>query len=247
MSNLQDFNTKLEAIEALTSDEVKQPNIPVDRFLQEGENLYHWCKQDKDALVAAGLNWALAEDLPVCLGALREAQSRWNAERHSQEEAGIEWAAKAPGSYDLRDSMVHTFRYAFRDKDDLLGRISVIADGDGHADMIQDLNDLAVLGRENINKLETIHYDSTVLDTAATLADELAALLAVVNGDRQEHSETKTLRDKAYTLCRNSIDEIRACGKYVFWRQPDRLKGYASEYYRRQNKKNTAANESGLS
>jgi hypothetical protein len=78
--------------------------------------------------------------------------------------------------------------------------------------------------------------DATLLDTAATTADELAALLATVNGERQEHSEIKTLRDRAYTLCKNLVDEIRACGQYALWRNPDRVKGYASEFIRKQNR-----------
>ncbi len=68
------------------------------------------------------------------------------------------------------------------------------------------------------------------------LADELGVLLAIVNGSREEHSEIKTVRDKAYTLCKGMVDEIRACGQYSFWRNPDRVKGYASAYLRKQNR-----------
>lgn len=83
---------------------------------------------------------------------------------------------------------------------------------------------------------QAINFDMSLLEKAAKEAAELGELLAVVNGDRGEHSEIKTLRDKAYTLCKNSIDEIRACGQYAFRRNPDRLKEYGSAYFRRQNK-----------
>ncbi|WP_372935386.1 hypothetical protein [Mariniphaga sediminis] len=49
-----------------------------------------------------------------------------------------------------------------------------ITDGSGHADLIQDLNDIAVLGRENPDPLTSIGFDLTQLDLAATRADELA-------------------------------------------------------------------------
>jgi hypothetical protein len=39
--------------------------------------------------------------------------------------------------------------------------VSAITDGSGHADMIQDLNDIAVLGRENPDPLTAIGFDLT--------------------------------------------------------------------------------------
>ena len=233
MSNTEDYNQKLDEIRAIDENQVKQPNMPVSIFIQEGEDLYTWCQADKEILTSKGLDWTKTEDLPVCLGALREAQSQWNAERNTQEQAGKAWSDKAPAAYDMRDTLLHDFRYAFRNDSVLLGRVSAIADGNGHADMIQDLNDLAVLGKENAGPLADIHFDATLLDQAATTADELGQLLSLVNGDRREHSEIKTMRDKAYTLCKSLTDEIRTCGQYAFWRNEDRVKGYASAYIRK--------------
>lgn len=34
----------------------------------------------------------------------------------------------------------------------------------------------------------------------------------------------KIIRDKAYTFLKEAYDEVRACGKYVFADDPDRLK-----------------------
>ena len=96
-----------------------------------------------------------------------------------------------------------------------------------------------MLGRQNPDPIEAIGMDSTLLETAAATADEMAILLAIVNGERQEHSEVKTIRDKAFTLCKNIVDEIRTCGQYALWRNPDRVKGYASAFIRKQNKHNS--------
>jgi hypothetical protein len=235
MSNLNDYNQKLEAIKAIPEKDVKQPNMPVGIFIQEGENTCKWSLSDKVALVSKGLDWSIAEDLQVSLGALREAQSRWNAERNQQEEAGRSWGIKAPAAYDLRDGMIHDFRYAYRKDPAVLSRVDAIANGTGHADMIQDLNDLAVLGKQNPAPLDLIKFDMALLDQAADSAAELGELLGIVNGTREEHSEIKTIRDKAYTICKMDLDEIRACGQYALWHYPDRLKGYASEYIRKKN------------
>jgi hypothetical protein len=123
----------------------------------------------------------------------------------------------------------------------LLSRVSDIADGSGHADMIQDLNDLAVLGKANSEFLTAIGFDLSLLDTAASVADELADLLATANGDKVEKNASKTIRDKAYTHLKELVDEVRAAGKYLFWRNPNRLKGYTSEFWKRKNSRKSSA------
>ena len=63
MSNLEDYNSKIEVIKAITDDQIKTPNsIPVEIYIQEAENLIAWCQEDKDQLVAKGLDWTVVED-----------------------------------------------------------------------------------------------------------------------------------------------------------------------------------------
>jgi len=145
MSSLEDFNKKLEILKAISEDKLFSPRIPVDVYLQEAENLYKWCQEDKEALVARGLSWELVDDLLVRAGALREAESTWNRERFSREESEKKWLEESPPGYALRNDLVHQLRFAFRGDSALRGRVSAIAAGYGHADMIQDLNDLSVL------------------------------------------------------------------------------------------------------
>ena len=147
MSSSEDYQAKIAEIEAIADDQVKSPTMPVDVFLQEVENTVKWVQDDKDKLIAAGLDWTLVDDMPIRAGALREAQSLWYKERFSREEAQKEWNEKSPDAYDLRDTLLHTFRFAFRNEADLTSRVAIISEGSGNADMIQDLNDLALLGK----------------------------------------------------------------------------------------------------
>jgi hypothetical protein len=137
----------------------------------------------------------------------------------------------------LRDELLHAFRFAYRKDEVLLSRVSAIAAGTGHADMIQDLNDLSVLGKANPDALVSIGFNATQLDTAAKKADAMADLLATANGDKAEQNESKTTRDKAYTYLKEMVDEIREAGKYVFWKNPERYQGYISQYWKNKNRK----------
>lgn len=237
MANIEDYNASIDAIKAITDAEVKYPNIPIEVYIQEGENLHHWCQDDKAPLKAAGLDWKVVNAISVRAGATREAQSIWNKERYTRQLAQQEWMDKSPVAYDLCDQLKHDFRFAFRKQSDLLGRVSEISDGTGDADMIQDLNDLSVLGKNNPEPLTLINFDVTKLDNAATMADDMAVILAAANGDKQKDSESKTIRDKAYTYLKEVMDEVRETGKYVFWQNHDRYIGYTSQYWKKKNRK----------
>ena len=234
MSNVEDYDAKIGVITTIKQEDVKTPNLPVDTFTQEAENLFTWAKKDKEPLIGAGLDWKLFKDVPVRCGALREAESRWFSTRFTREEAQREWIEKSPEAYDLRDQLLHAFTYAYRNNSNLSGRVSAIRDGATHADMIQDLNNIAVIGRENTDHLKMINFDLVKLEEAAKTADDMAALLGTATSEDDE-SEAKKIRDKAYTHLKEAVDQIRGCGQYVFWRDKERVKGYSSQYHRRQN------------
>lgn len=235
MSTTTDYNELLPLITAIKPADVLTPNMPIDVFVQEAENLYHWCKDDQQALTQTGLDWNLAISLPGRSGACREAQSLWIKERNTRQQAEQDWKDQAPAAFDLRDQLIHTFRFAFRKFEGLIARVDEIAQGDTNSDMVQDLNDLSVLGKANPDLLTAISFDMPLLDTAATVSDCMGDLLGATNGERKKDSEAMLIRDKAFTYLKLAVDEIRECGKFAFWRNPDRLKGYVSEFWQKRN------------
>ena len=235
MSSTTDYNELLPVISAINPADILTLNIPIDVFVQEAENLYHWCTGDQQALTKVGLDWNLVLGLPARAGACREAQSLWNKERNTRQEAEQAWKDEAPAAFDLRNQLIHSLRFAFRKFDGLLSRVDEIDLGDTNADMVQDLNDLSVLGKANPEPLSAINFDLSLLDVAAELSDRMGDLLGATNGERKEVSEAMLIRDKAYTYLKQAVDEIRECGKFAFWRNPERLKGYYSEYWQKAN------------
>ena len=225
------FESHREAIEAISGDDVTAPNMPVAEAIQEGENLAQWCIDDKEKLVAAGLDWSLAEQLPERAGACRYVQSIWMRELRTREAAQQEWSDNSPKAFDLRDELVHHFFHAFRQQPDLVGKVQAIAEGGTSADMLQDLSDLYYLGKDNEDLLEAISFDMGLLEKAREWSAHLSEVLAKTNGERADDSAQKILRDKAYTHMKEAMDEIRLHGKYLFWRNEDRKRGYISAYH----------------
>jgi len=235
MSSTADYNELLPEIQAITPEKTVAPTMPVDAFVQEAENLYHWCIDDQATLVAAGLSPDFITSLLVRAGACREAQSLWIKEQNTYQKSEKEWKEQAPAAFDLRDQLVHAFRYAFRNQDDLSGRVEEIAQGDSNSDMVQDLNDLSVLGKANVGLLSAVGFNLDLLDKAALMSDVMGDLLGTTNGERRSDSKAMDIRDKAYSYLKQAMDEIRECGKFVFWRKPDRYDGYTSDYWRRKH------------
>ena len=234
MSKEEDYNLKLQVIKAIGPDSIKTPSgIPVEIYIQEAEILYQWCQADKEALVAAGVDWSMVEDILVRCGALANAEALWMKERFGKEESRRKWSQEYPLAYKLRNDLVHHFRYAFRKDGPLSGRVDAIADGTGHADMIQDLINLSVLGKANPELLAKINFDMSLLDQASQMSDQLSPLWAMAIGERMEYSENKIIRDQAYTHLKEAVDEVRDCGQYIFWHNDLRLRGYRSPYLRK--------------
>jgi len=236
MSNSKNYEAMLGEARAIATNDIKTPRIPVGIFAQESEDLYQWCKKDKAQLMAAGIPEANFEKLNQAAGALRHAQSLWAEDLKSRQEAEQRWVEESPDAFDMRDQMVHTFRYAYRNDQGNLMTLNAIAEGDSTADMIQDLSDLSVLGSKNKEPLQAINFDMAMLERCAIMSSDMADLRAMANGEKYTQNDNKLIRNQMYTLLKGYVDDIRNCGKYLFWRNKERLKGYSSSYKRRTRK-----------
>lgn len=182
------FESLKGSIEAILPAETQIPNMPVDVFLQEASDLQEWSRQDQEKLIAVGVDKALFDGLEARIGALRYAQSAWNKDQYTKEQAQQEWDETSPEAYALKNELEHAFRFAFRKRTDLLSKVQGVEAGSGHADLVQDLSDLSALGMANLPLLQAINLDEDKLNKAASEASDLSILLAKANGERREDS-----------------------------------------------------------
>lgn len=233
MSTTPEFDELLPMIQAIQPAGVMIPNMPVAVFIQEAEYLRHWCKDDQQALIRVGLDWELVNSLTVRSRACSQAQALWMKDNNLRPKARQDWKEQSPAAFALRDQMIHSFRFAFRRHENLLASVSEIAEGNTKSDLVQDLNDLSILGKANLDLLTAISFEPELLDTAAILAGSMANLLAAMNNEHKKGRESVIIRNKAYTYLKQAVDEIRVCGKFAFRHHPERQKGYASDHWRK--------------
>jgi hypothetical protein len=246
MSNLEDYNSKIDDIKKITDDQIKKPvNIPVGIYIDESATLYKWCHHDKKELTSKGLDWKVVEDIPIRCGALSEAESKWHRAKILRREAENIWVQELSKGYDLRNEIAHHFYYAFQDDTSLLRKVKNFLEGTTHAEMIQCLNNLSVLGRDNQELLRKIGFDFTLLDLAAQKSDEFSTKKADASFDREDYLEAKKIRHQAFTHLKEAVDLVRGYGRYVFWKDAARFKGYRSKHLRKKRMRWKRSNESG--
>jgi len=244
MNMNEDYNVQIESIKKITDDQIKMPGkIPIGVYIQEADYLYTWCQDDKEKLMEKGLNWTIVEDMRSRCGALREAESIWNRVKFSRSQEEITWFNEATSGHDLKSELLHHFRYAFRKDSSLVLKVREISYSHTHAGMIQGLSDLYVLGINNRDLLRKINFDFNKLGLAAKKAEELNSMYAAADNGGKYRCEIKKIRDQAYTHLKDAVDYIRVYGRYVFFGNPDRLKGYRSDYRRMLNKRSSRRNK----
>ena len=197
------YQEKLPEIMAIPKDKTKVPTMPMDTYVQEAKYLYHWGMDDIELLMKAGLRRELVEDLRFRADAASEAQSLWHNVLDAMEEARRRWRIESPEAYELRDELLHYMRYAFRDEEALLAKVASIAEGDSDADMIQDLNDAASLGKQHAALLEAVGFDFNKLDRAAQMSAQMGDLKGKAAANR-ESDNSEYYRKSRQTAARKA-------------------------------------------
>jgi hypothetical protein len=228
------YNERLAVIAGISDSDIEEPgSIPMNVYLQEAENLYNWCQDDKEKLIANGLDWALVEDMPARILMLRETQSMWMTSDSRSNTAREMWVEKAPFARELQKDILRSLRFACRENQNALQQIKRLGPGRKNSDMIQNLSDLAAQGRKCSDDLKTINFDLSKLVKASNLANELAGYLAhLQTGDLHGMKNRKNKKPGIYTHLKEAVDSARVFGKFVFRMDESRFSGLCQQLFK---------------
>lgn len=236
MSENEILQEMLPEIKQLNKEDIKPSNIPISVAVQEAGNLHERVGLDITELLELGMPPELRERLGKLRAALFAAEVNWQEQQSERKKALELWKEKSPALYELRKDIIEHLAFAFRKDERLMDQIAAIEEGNSHADAIEDLARLALLGTENPKPVQAINYDTTKFEAAKTMVSEMSGVLSAANGYLYRDDERKLIRDKTYTLLKAVVDEIRDYGKFAFRNDPEHVKGYSSKYQRDQAK-----------
>ncbi len=231
----QDLQELASTFEEMPAELVESPSMPVENVLQEANDLFVLLAEDKpirQRLLTVGLPEVHIASLRTAIGALQLAQSQWvivRSGKKSKEQTRLEDTASAH-----KLDVLAACRWNLRNDERALATVSTITEGDGVADLIQDLNDLATL----MNSRREAFADDASFDVETAIAQARQFANAVQKGTsegRAERAKTeaKDLRDKAYTHLSELVDTVRGAGRYAFRGDEKTLASFQSRYLRR--------------
>ena len=245
LSTKEAYNKHLATFSAIPEDKMKTPNMTRNDVIGEAEELKIVALEDKEVLVKASCQVEYIETLDERIGAFSHASSIWENSEFVKSEAKIKWIEDEKLSYDFKAELLHDLGHALRGNPDQLKYLKKITKGHGKRDLVMDLKDGAVLGRNNKEALEAIGFDLNRLDEAEAMHDKLSNLLSESNMSPGVLEELKTLAYQAYTYLQEASSEIRENGQHVFWKDEERLELYKSDHYQNLRKSSNKKEKNG--
>jgi hypothetical protein len=205
-------------LEQMQESDVQRPKTPIAIFLSEGAAMLAALEKRQPlvkTMLDAGLDPdAITDHAPKALAALQLAQSSWIGDRRGL--TAQEIIDQLTLGYQARMDALDLCAFYARSKREAVGRISVIREGEGDADMIDDLRALAAFYREEAPLFaRRKKFDpAKQADALSKLADKLDPLLeSKLLGT--ERRAALSLRDRAYTHAEAVLDELRDYGRLV--------------------------------
>ena len=231
----------------LPRESVVEPRLPMAVFLQEAHDLHALVSQQsvRGELEKIGVDTNLLDTLGTNLSAARQAQSQWAVTRdRSKTDAQ---RALEEGAAELRSELMAACRWSLRSDRVALATLRAIAEGDGIADLVQDLADLARL----IETRQAAFAADTSFDAVARIREAQATAEQLRVGVSQEklaadQAKAKELRDRAFTYLYDQVLALREAGRYAFRRDPATQAKFGSLYYRRRSRAQVRQEEPGV-
>lgn len=230
---MTDVLEELQAqFDALTTEEILPPMLPPDVIVSEANELLDKLDEDaslREPLEDLGIDDAWLKTARKAAHAADLAQERWV--KASANRAISEWTELEHQAEHCRAEMIAAVRYHFRRDRHMLEELHEIHEGEGAADLILDLDTLArfVHNRRKVFRHDPQFDAEERSQQARELARELRHMMYDLP-DERERDRVRGLRNRAFSLLRKHIFEIRAAGQYRFWQDEERSKIFLSKW-----------------
>jgi hypothetical protein len=214
-------------IAAATADaKQRRPSMPVDVLLLEGAQVAKAGKAIRAKLVKLpSFQIVHLDGLPGLLDALRDAEAAWGNLRMSVAAGRGKTNARAQAEA-LRGDLLASADYLFRANREATAELARIREGEGVADLVADLQDLAGFWGRN-KKVWAV--DETLDDATFKRAMQLADTLAAVE-DAEAGAAAMERRNVLAGLVEAALAELRDAAAFLLRKDPRRLAPFLSRF-----------------
>lgn len=230
MSEQQAYDRLLPIILNLPKEMIKHPHMPVEEKIMEGHKLLKLATEDKDVLLASGINLEFIDTLEDRIGTYSIANANYIVLKDSNSGIKEEFHQLEEKAHNLKRKLLHDLNFALEDREDAQGALHEIAEGRSRNDLIYDFVPLKKLIETFPNELEKIHFDYSLVEQADSLHISMQDIFSQMKASPKGISEVKDIRDRAYTYLEEALTKIKKHGQYVFWEDEIHLSLYKSEF-----------------
>lgn len=202
-----------ELLRNIDVDALLEPKVQLSSVLEEARELHETLARQavRDRMRGVGVSDSACEELGTIITALAESERRWCAARDAHKTAR-QAQAEAFG-YALRDEMVAACRFHL-DGVEVLELLARVTDGENARDLVQDLRELATFLCEHAPAFaKDCTFDALA---CAEEASELASAVALELEPEPIALEQLELRDRAFTLLCDRVQQLRLAGAYAY-------------------------------
>lgn len=222
-----------ERCESIPDEKTLVPNMPVGVFAQEAYSIYKYAMADRTTLERVGLDWRMVQELPARIDLLREREADWWEARFTREFEEIEHEKAILRGDAIREKLLRDIKFALHGEDKFDEIIEKLKESEDLAEYLIEFRAVEFLAEKNKDLLKTVGADLALIDELREVQQDLRTyhLGAITKG--QNDRRRKCSRNKAYTFLRAALEELRRCAEHALWDNPERLKGYQSQYFKR--------------
>lgn len=224
-----DYEAVLPEMEARPADYAKSPHMPVHYFVQGSITQERRVALHADAFEAVNFPSEMVGKIVQLAQALRHAESI--CEVHFPDEATKRaWEEALDRSYYVRTRLISALEYTVGHDETAQAKLREIRQGNGHADSIQDLSDLKVMGEKHQQELNQANFDMALIEEAGQLARQMSTLLADATINREGSGPHYVMRNKIMTALKEITDRVEACARYIWPFDPEIANSFAVRY-----------------
>ena len=218
-----------------------KPNIPIGVFIQESYNHYGLASEDFDLLVSRGIGSHIIKELPIRIDYLRDVEAQWWKVRYGRTTIEKEFLVIHEKVQNAVTGILRDLQFAgYRDRQ--VSRIvNAIRKGSGELDFTEDLYATRAMAIKHADLLRSVGSDPQLAENLDQCSNVYPLLYADYVLQRSKNETMQDHRNQAYTYLFITIEEIRRFARHALAHDPRRLKGYASEYFRKSSRLKTGS------
>lgn len=208
------------------------PKLPIKVAIFEAERTVDPARRLRDRLAALpDFDLTDVDHLPQLILALSTAENDWLDARAQKAELSLGQLRR--DAERLRGRMMSSLRYLLRRDDGAQRTLDEIAEGDGIADLVDDLHKLARIWETRPEAQADVHLRDDASEQARTYATTLAS-----GADSEVALAALAQRNRVYWALERALTEIRSAASYLLASEPKKLAAFGSRYHAEKVRRN---------